>query len=184
MQRIATFFLLAGVMGASAGDRFYLKSEQTGRFYGPYEAVDGQEIVFGKVKFTVVTEKKEAADTQASVPPEILEPAVAAAETWLQLVDAGETSNAWNGVSAYMKATIDQGQFQKALAAIDSALGKVARRELGSTQLLSSMPSAPDGQYVVLRYEAERERKKSAIETVIPMLDVDGKWRVSGYDVR
>jgi hypothetical protein len=44
--------------------------------------------------------------------------------------------------------------------------------------------SAPDGEYVVIQFEASFENKKSAIETVTPMLDKDGNWRVSGYYVK
>jgi len=42
----------------------------------------------------------------------------------------------------------------------------------------------PDGEYVVIRFETSFENKKSAIETVTPMLDQDGKWRVSGYFIK
>ena len=47
-----------------------------------------------------------------------------------------------------------------------------------------SLPGAPDGHYVVLHYETSFENKKTAIETVTPMLDQDGDWRVSGYYIR
>jgi hypothetical protein len=39
----------------------------------------------------------------------------------------------------------------------------------------------PDGRYVVIRYAAVYESRVEAIETVTPMLDRDGKWRVSSY---
>jgi hypothetical protein len=37
---------------------------------------------------------------------------------------------------------------------------------------------------VVIQYETIFEKKQSAIETVTPMLDKDGKWRVSGYYIK
>jgi hypothetical protein len=43
------------------------------------------------------------------------------------------------------------------------------------------LPGAPDGEYVVIQFESSFEKKKSAVETVTPMLEKDGKWRVSGY---
>ena len=54
-------------------------------------------------------------------------------------------------------------------------------RQLESRQFTTSMTHAPDGQYVVLRYKTQFANKKPAIETVVPMLDKDKKWRVSGY---
>ncbi len=43
---------------------------------------------------------------------------------------------------------------------------------------------APDGEYVVIQFETSFEHKRSAIETVTPMMDRDGKWRVSGYYIK
>lgn len=48
----------------------------------------------------------------------------------------------------------------------------------------TSLPGAPDGEYVVIEFESSFEHKKSAIETVTPMNDKDGKWRVSGYYIK
>jgi len=36
----------------------------------------------------------------------------------------------------------------------------------------------------VIQFDAVFENKSSAVETVTPMLDPDGVWRVSGYFVR
>ena len=43
---------------------------------------------------------------------------------------------------------------------------------------------SPDGQYVVIQFTSSFENKKSAIETITPMLDPDGQWRVSGYYIK
>ena len=47
-----------------------------------------------------------------------------------------------------------------------------------------ALPGAPDGKYVVVQYRTSFERKESAVETVTPMLDEDGRWRVSGYFIK
>ena len=44
--------------------------------------------------------------------------------------------------------------------------------------------NGPDGKYVILEYESAFEKKSSAVETVVPMVDPDGTWRVSGYFIR
>ena len=46
------------------------------------------------------------------------------------------------------------------------------------------MPGGPDGAYVIVQFESEFEHKKSAVETVTPMLDERQVWRVSGYFIR
>jgi hypothetical protein len=63
-------------------------------------------------------------------------------------------------------------------------LGPFVSRELTGSHYATSLPGAPDGEYVVLTFQAKFENKASAIETVTPMKDTDGSWRVSGYFVK
>jgi hypothetical protein len=53
-----------------------------------------------------------------------------------------------------------------------------------SASYRTSLPGAPDGQYVVIKFNTWFENKKSAIETVTPKMDKDGMWRVSGYYIK
>jgi len=46
------------------------------------------------------------------------------------------------------------------------------------------VPGAPDGKYVIIQFETSFENKASAVETVTPMQDADGVWRVAGYFVK
>lgn len=57
-------------------------------------------------------------------------------------------------------------------------------RELKSKQYATSLPGAPDGEYVVIQFKTAFENKKSVVETITPMLDKDKKWRVSGYFIK
>ena len=41
-----------------------------------------------------------------------------------------------------------------------------------------------DGEYVILQYQTVFENKAEAVETVTPMVDWDGAWKVSGYFVK
>lgn len=52
---------------------------------------------------------------------------------------------------------------------------------LKSQRYRTTLPGAPDGEYVVIQFKASFENKKAAVETVTPLLDKDGQWRVSGY---
>jgi hypothetical protein len=63
-------------------------------------------------------------------------------------------------------------------------LGKLLSRKLKSATYKTTMPGAPDGEYVVIQYDSSFEHKQAAVETVTPMLDKDGKWRVSGYYIK
>ncbi len=72
----------------------------------------------------------------------------------------------------------------RTIEAVRRPLGDVVSRELRSADFTTTLPGAPDGEYVVVQLATEFENKASAVETVTPMKDPDGVWRVSGYFIR
>jgi Protein of unknown function (DUF4019) len=119
---------------------------------------------------------------QAQPKPEDL--AQQSADAWLALVDSGKYADSWQEASQLFKAHVTKEQWQDALRATRDPLGKMLSRKLKSATYKTTLPGAPDGEYVVLLYESSFEHKQSAVETVTPMLDKDGKWRVSGYYIK
>jgi hypothetical protein len=119
---------------------------------------------------------------QAQQKPEQL--AQQSAEVWLTLVDSGKYADSWQEASQLFKAHVTKEQWQNALQATRDPLGKKLSRKLKSATYKTALPGAPDGEYVVIQFESTFERKQSAVETVTPMLDRDGKWRVSGYYIK
>jgi len=110
--------------------------------------------------------------------------AIESANAWLQLVDAGEYSQSWQESAEFFRNAVEKDKWEKSLKTFRTPLGKMVSRKVKSKQYTTSAPGAPDGQYVIIQYQTTFENKKSAIETVTPMLDKDGKWRVSGYYIK
>jgi hypothetical protein len=110
--------------------------------------------------------------------------AVAAATAWLALVDGSQYSRAWETAAGPLKDVKDRRDFVKAVGDARKPLGAVKSRRLESKQFATTLPRVPAGQYFVLQYRTSFANRKSAVETVTPMLDKDKKWRVSGYYVR
>jgi hypothetical protein len=110
--------------------------------------------------------------------------AVAAATIWLNLVDERMYGDSWEAAAAYFKRAIARQKWEQMLTAVRNPLGRMVSRELISKTYSQSLPGAPDGEYVVIQFATSFENKKSAIETVTPMLDSDGEWRVSGYFIK
>jgi len=104
--------------------------------------------------------------------------------TWLSLNDSGKYADSYDQAAAYFKNAVTSDQWQQSMHAVRDSLGKVHSRTLKTATYTKSLPGAPDGEYVVIQYESSFEHKQSAIETVTPMLDTDGKWRVSGYFIK
>lgn len=65
-----------------------------------------------------------------------------------------------------------------------SPLGRLVSRKLESAKFTHELPGAPAGDYVVIQYDTNFEKKSGATETVTPMKDKDGVWRVSGYFIK
>ena len=110
--------------------------------------------------------------------------ALEASDMWLKLSDSGRYSESWETAAELFRNAISKEQWSQSLNGVRKPLGKVLKRSVKSKQYATSLPGAPDGEYVVIQYETSFEKKKSSIETVTPMLEKDGKWRVSGYYIK
>jgi hypothetical protein len=110
--------------------------------------------------------------------------AVLAAEKWLKMVDEGKYSDSWQEAAEYFRNAINQEQWNLSLRGVRKPLGEVVSRQMKSATYTTSLPGAPDGEYVVIQFDTSFENKKTAIETVTPMMDQDGTWRVSGYYIK
>jgi hypothetical protein len=110
--------------------------------------------------------------------------AVNAAQKWLAIVDSGNYSASWQETAGYFRSAVNQEQWEQMLQSVRTPLGRVISRKLKNKSYETSLPGAPDGQYVVIQFETSFQNKKSAMETVTPMLDKDGQWRVSGYYIK
>lgn len=112
------------------------------------------------------------------------EAAVAPAVKWLNLVDQGKYAESWKEAATLFRNAVNQGQWEQTLQAVRKPLGKLITRKVKTKTYRTSLPGAPDGEYVVILFDSSFEKKKSAVETVTPMMDEDGKWRVSGYYIK
>jgi hypothetical protein len=112
------------------------------------------------------------------------EKALKAADAWLKLVDDGKYKKSWENAAQYFKNSLTSAQWEQAVSPVRKPLGKVLKRTVKSKEYRTTLPGAPDGEYVVIQYATSFENKNSAVETVTPMLDKDGTWRVSGYYIK
>lgn len=110
--------------------------------------------------------------------------AVNASNAWLKLVDEGKYSKSWDEAAQYFKNAVSREQWKTSLESVRTPLGMALSRNLKSKNYTKTLPGAPDGEYVVIQYETSFQNKQHAIETVTPMMDKDGKWRVSGYYIK
>ena len=107
-----------------------------------------------------------------------------AARSWLALTDSAKYGQSWEEAASLFKGAVTKADWEKAVKGVRSPLGALKVRKVKSTTFTRTLPGAPDGEYVVIQFETQFENKAAAIETVTPMHDKDGAWRVSGYYIK
>jgi uncharacterized protein DUF4019 len=110
--------------------------------------------------------------------------ATQAAQNWLNLVDSGKYGESWDTAGGYFKSMIKKEDWIGKVAGVREAMGNVKYRKLVASKHATSLPGAPDGEYVVIRFNSSFANKKKATETVTSMKDKDGAWRVVGYFIK
>ena len=110
--------------------------------------------------------------------------AKAAAAAWLAQIDAGQYPASWTGSASAFRAAVSQDQWVQAAQQVRAPLGAVKTRTVKNAQFTRTLPNAPQGEYVLIQYDTTFANKAGAVETITPMRDTDGSWKVSGYLIR
>ena len=100
------------------------------------------------------------------------------------MTDGGKYGESWDAASTLFRQAVTRAQWEEALRGVRSPLGKLASRKLVSANFTTSLPNAPAGEYVVLVYDTEFEKKPGSTETVTFLKDKDGSWKAAGYYIR
>ena len=106
------------------------------------------------------------------------------AEAWLILVDQQKYGESWDAAARLFQDTVARDMWKDALGAVRGPLGKLLSRRVKSAESKTSLPGAPDGKYVIIQYDTTFEHKKNSVETITPMQEADGSWKVTGYYIK
>jgi len=103
---------------------------------------------------------------------------------WLSLIDNGRYAASWDAAATLFRNAVTQEKWQAAVQAARSPLGQMKSRTLKSATSTTTLPGAPDGEYVVFQFNTTFEQKSAAIETVTVIREKDGTWHVGGYFIK
>lgn len=109
--------------------------------------------------------------------------AQAAAEKWLVLIDGGEYAKTWEQCAQLFRERVTREQWVSTLPTTRAPFGAVKSRKADAAAYRTSLPGAPDGQYVTVRFRTSFEKKESA-EEVVTLAWEDGAWRPTGYFIK
>ena len=110
--------------------------------------------------------------------------ALAAARAWLALADANDTAATFNTASKRFQEAMPVEQWGSAMASARGQFGATQRRTLVGTTQPSPSKDLPPGEFVIVAYRTELEKRLTGTETVTLEHEADGKWRVVGYLMR
>lgn len=100
---------------------------------------------------------------------------------WLRLVDGGRHRASWASASPLLRRGVGPGEWESALRAVRTPLGRCFWRKLQSCAAVEGPPGDLRGPYVVIRFESVFEHGSRAIETVTAMRGPDDRWRPAAY---
>ena len=110
-------------------------------------------------------------------------PATNAALTWLAIVDSGHYGQSWTAAAEVFRNALEQSKWESMVASVRGKVGNMQARKVTSVQYARDLPNAPPGEYVVIQYLTRFENGQFT-ETVTPMKEKDGSWKVSGYYIK
>ncbi|MBN2020981.1 MAG: DUF4019 domain-containing protein [Sedimentisphaerales bacterium] len=137
-----------------------------------------------KPKYYVLKKVSETTPQQQAEDEQAKKAAIEAAKSWLELVDESRYEQSWIEAAEFFRKNVSQEQWVNALTGVRKPLGKAISREVITSTYTTEVPGAPDGQYVIIQFKTSFENKQKAVETVTPMLEPNGRWRVSGYYIK
>jgi hypothetical protein len=103
-----------------------------------------------------------------------------AGESWLAEVDQGKYGSSWEDAAALFRQSVPREAWISDLRENRQPLGAVQSRTLQADDYATTLPGAPLGQYVTLRFTTIFENRVSRIETLV-LAPAAGTWRVLGY---
>ena len=111
--------------------------------------------------------------------------AVAVANKWLSMFDAGNYSEAYAMFPARVRSAGDavEKQWVGSQRAKRTPLGRTLSRQFVEAYFARTRPGAPDGYYELLMYKTSFQHKAQATEGVT-LTKESGHWQVLGYRVR
>jgi hypothetical protein len=107
--------------------------------------------------------------------------AVVAAENWLSLIDDGRYADSWEKAATSFKTSVPQDKWVQLVQPIRDPLGKVISRKINARTYRSTLPGAPDQEFIVIRFVSDFQNMTAADEVVRLSRSKDGQWRMTGY---
>jgi hypothetical protein len=102
---------------------------------------------------------------------------------FLGYLDQGRYADSYSYTGMLIRAQLDRDAYSTQIAKTRAGVGTLQSRELVDAGYTTTVSGAPEGQYVILHYQASFANRQDAVETVYLGL-AKGYWRVDGYNIK
>ncbi len=109
--------------------------------------------------------------------------ATLASQAWLKIIDAEDYAKSYIETGKIFQSAVSSEKWISSITPIRKQMGKLISRENLSAKYTTTVPGAPDGEYVILQFKTSFANKKEATETV-SVVKENGNWRVVGYFIK
>ncbi|MES3629732.1 MAG: DUF4019 domain-containing protein [Longimonas sp.] len=128
----------------------------------------------------------QAQDMPAPSPenPEAVEEAREAAESWLELTDAGSFAESWDAAAELLQSEVTRDEWTQQSEQAEQQIGSVEEREFMGGQYQDDIPNVPEGEYVIMQYESSFSGIDQGVMEIVVATMEEGQWKVAGYTVQ
>lgn len=102
---------------------------------------------------------------------------------FLGYLDQGRYPDSYAYTGMLLRTQADQQKFGAQIEKARAGTGALQARELIDATYDTTVPGAPEGQYVILHYHTNFANRQDAVETLTLAL-AKGYWRVDGYYIK
>lgn len=128
--------------------------------------------------FVFAAQTLQAQDTTAQE-----DAAEAAAGEWIALVDTAGYASSWQEAAPVFQSGISEDEWVQAVEQVRGQVGEIESRSLYNSEYRTTLPNAPQGEYVVLQYQSSFARLPQAMEMVVMTKTEEDDWKAAGYQV-
>ena len=111
------------------------------------------------------------------------ETAVAKAREFARMIDSGKIETAYTNASELLQLSQDQLTWDNNIKRSQTLLGPVEKRTLVAVRSVQTFPHLPDGDYLIVQFEAKTTHKSQAAEVIL-MQQQGSHWLVADYSIR
>ena len=111
------------------------------------------------------------------------ETAVAKAREFAGMIDSGKAEAAYTNASELLQLSQDQLTWDNNIKRSQTLLGPVEKRTLVAVRSVQTFPHLPDGDYLIVQFNAQTVHKSQAAEVIL-MHQEGGDWLVADYSIR